>query len=170
VQVFAYRGSGVQNLDLIGTVSAIPAGARPFELRFKAGSPALPGDRLVAMATTDFGTSQLTSIAAVAKDNQPPMASVLAPASAPPGSIVVLDATLSMDPDQGPAPLEYSWRQIAGPQVEISRPNAPLAFFTAPQSGSLAFEISISDGVDSVIQQVRVSIPRRPTRVLEPRS
>jgi hypothetical protein len=169
VQVFADRSFGLEvngGLDLVGTASGIPAGPGPLELRFTAQAPVAPGDRLLAMATTAFGTSQLTNVWVVAKDNQPPVSTLFAPATAAPGTVVVLDGTFSTDPDHGPAPLAYSWRQIAGPQVEISNANAPLAFFTAPPFGSLTFELSLSDGVDTVTQQVHVSIPRRSTRVL----
>ncbi len=69
------------------------------------------------------------------------------------GSIVELDGTKSRDPDKDR--LKYRWRQIIGPDVELSDPDAITPTFTAPdvdRPTTLVFELIVDDGyrVESV--------------------
>lgn len=60
---------------------------------------------------------------------------------------VTLDGTGSSDPDGCPQPLSYTWTHISGTPVTLSDPNAVQPTFTSPNtSGSLGFELEVSDG------------------------
>ena len=63
------------------------------------------------------------------------------------GSTVELDGSKSADPDKDP--LKYRWRQIIGPDVELSDPDAITPTFTAPdvdRPTMLVFELTVDDG------------------------
>ncbi len=61
-----------------------------------------------------------------------------------PGRRVVLDATLSEDPDADT--VSYAWRQISGPFVELGDVARPVIPLPPTLAGSPAFEVSVSDG------------------------
>lgn len=76
--------------------------------------------------------------------NQPPVADAGADQMAAYGATVQLKGQGS-DPD-GHA-LQFSWRQIEGPRVQLSDPSAPTPTFRAPnQSALLRFLLTVSDG------------------------
>jgi leucyl aminopeptidase len=60
------------------------------------------------------------------------------------GSVATLDGTGSSDPDGDP--LSYSWRQLAGPPVEIVEPRSQKASVELRTPGRYVFELSVSDG------------------------
>ena len=80
--------------------------------------------------------------------NERPVAAIDAPASAAPGSAIVLDGSASADPEG--APLSFQWQQVSGPGVEIHGLSAASASFAAPphaeNSESVAFTLVVSDG------------------------
>ena len=57
----------------------------------------------------------------------------------------VLDATPSTDPDNGPRPLTFIWRQLDGARVELHTEGA-LAKFTPTKAGSMTFQVEAFDG------------------------
>ncbi len=58
--------------------------------------------------------------------------------------LVELDGSASADED-GDA-LEYAWRQVSGPRVTLSDPQAAKPFFRTTEPGLYVFELRVSDG------------------------
>lgn len=57
--------------------------------------------------------------------------------------------------------LEYSWRQVGGPSVDLFNANTSSASFTSPQSISntyLTFEVSVTDGTSTTVDTVDVLV------------
>ncbi|MCL2001375.1 MAG: hypothetical protein FWG74_08070, partial [Planctomycetes bacterium] len=84
----------------------------------------------------------------VTREEEPPVAVVVAPTRAMPGALVKMDATQSYDL-QG-SPLVYRWRQTGGPKVtsyvidEKTGDAAPA--FHPPVAGAYSFELVVSNG------------------------
>lgn len=77
---------------------------------------------------------------------------------------VVLDATESADPDEDD--LNYYWRQVRGPQVQLQDQNGPSPSFEAIASADYVFELSIADdklpgGDTSAVATVQVRVSDR---------
>jgi hypothetical protein len=71
----------------------------------------------------------------------------------------VLDASASSDPDNGPKPLTYTWRQKDGAKVELHTDGTAYAKFTPIRTGSLSFEVIANDGkANSPPAVVRVEV------------
>jgi hypothetical protein len=73
-----------------------------------------------------------------------------------------LDGSASFDPDGGPGPLSYTWRQTAGSALAISGSGevSPLVAGLA-DGGSYAFELVVFDGLDtSAPSSVRILTAR----------
>jgi len=74
-------------------------------------------------------------------------------------STVTLNGTASSDPDG--TPLDYLWTQMSGTNVALSDATAVQPTFTAPDAAvpeTLAFELSVSDGVDSATDRVTITV------------
>lgn len=72
------------------------------------------------------------------------------------GELTTLDGRYSSDANG--EPLTYAWKQVDGPKVALSAPQAALASFTPPGPGAYAFElvVSTSSGVQSQSDRVWV--------------
>jgi hypothetical protein len=91
------------------------------------------------------------------ESNAPPSANAGTDQTVSAGAGVTLDGSASSDPD-GDA-VTFSWRQISGTQVALSNPSAAVTTFVAPDKGtSLAFELTVSDGLSSGRAVVGVSV------------
>ncbi len=85
--------------------------------------------------------------------NAPPVALVSIPNNSrelhtEEGMETVLDGSQSSDPDNGPKPLTYLWKQTAGPRVELKTEGAQ-ARFTPPKLGTMTFQLVVNDGKSS---------------------
>jgi hypothetical protein len=70
----------------------------------------------------------------------------------------VLDASASIDTDNGPKPLTFTWKQIEGARLELKTDGA-LARFTPKRAGSFGFEVKAFDGKDySAPTAVKVTV------------
>ena len=75
-----------------------------------------------------------------------PVAHVDAPPTVASGDGVLLDASGSVDPDDGW--LDFEWKQVSGPPVSLDTANAAAATFTAPATDTpaeLTFEVTVTD-------------------------
>ena len=78
--------------------------------------------------------------------DSPPLASAGADQSVHEGDVVTLDASASSDPDPGDT-LTYAWARTGGtgPAVTLSDPTAVKPTFTAPDNGTYAFQVTVTD-------------------------
>lgn len=75
-----------------------------------------------------------------------PTAEAGLPLLAEPGNVVILNGSASEDPDGDP--LAFTWTQISGPTVELSKAETDSPEFTVPEGGTYRFELIVSDGED----------------------
>jgi PKD repeat protein len=102
------------------------------------------------LTVTDMGGLRDTdsSIVNISWQNEPPIAAV-APDYMEPieGTLVALDGSASMDPDDGIA--SHLWTQVEGDPVSIADPTSAVATFTAPKTDqygkNLKFKLTVKD-------------------------
>lgn len=76
--------------------------------------------------------------------NMPPTAEAGEPQTVVPGTIAILDASNSQDPEG--KPLLYHWAATSGPEITLSDPYAPKPTFVVPlTTGSAIFELTVTD-------------------------
>ena len=80
--------------------------------------------------------------------NQPPVAHAGYDIYSAPGSLVILNGSLSRDPEG--APLAYRWRQWSGPPVALASDDTAYPWFTLPADATAnhgwTFELTVDDG------------------------
>ncbi len=101
------------------------------------------------LTVSDGALSAIASVnVTVEHVNHAPAADAGAPQTVNEGSVVILDGSLSGDPD-GDA-LTYAWTQLAGPAVSLNLSNPVQPVFTAPNVSSggavLRFQLIVNDG------------------------
>ncbi|MGD0089410.1 MAG: PKD domain-containing protein, partial [Planctomycetota bacterium] len=70
----------------------------------------------------------------------------------------VLDASPSNDPNNGPQPLAYHWKQMSGPKVDLVKED-PKARFTPKKAGILVFQLKVFDGkAESAPAEIKVEV------------
>jgi hypothetical protein len=101
------------------------------------------------LTVTDFGglLDTDTTVVNVTGENDPPTAEAGSDQTVLEEATVTLDGSNSSDPDDG---IEfYRWKQIAGPSVSLSNPEAVQPTFSAPDVGSdgasFTFELTVTD-------------------------
>lgn len=135
------------------------------------GSPLLP-----VQSTTPVGTLGQLSPWPGATPPQPagcgpvgvvqaPFANAGNPQTVSSGATVILDGSLSSDPNQPPMPLSFTWLQTGGPTVALSDNGFVKPFFTAPTvpGGAapvvLTFSLVASNGfASSAVSTVNVTV------------
>ncbi len=101
------------------------------------------------LTVTDNGglKSSATCIVNVTWENKPPTAITGPDQTVAEGSVVTLDASNSIDPDDGIS--SYGWTQTEGPAVTLSDASAIQPTFTAPNvddsGAALKFELTVTD-------------------------
>lgn len=120
------------------------------ETSFTAPDVDVEGEALVfeLVVTDNSGATAVDScIVNVSWVNEAPTAQAGADQSVMEGDQVVLDASNSVDPDNGIA--AYLWRQVQGPEVTLSDCTMARPAFTAPavdlQGASMLFELTVTD-------------------------
>ena len=101
------------------------------------------------LTVTDYGglKDTDTTVVNVTGDNDPPTADAGPDQNIDEETTVTLDGSNSFDPDDG---IEfYHWKQVAGPSVSLSNPQAVQPTFLAPDVGrdgvSCTFELTVTD-------------------------
>jgi hypothetical protein len=101
------------------------------------------------LTVTDYGglLDTDTNVVNVTGENDPPTADAGSDQTVLEEATVTLDGSNSSDPDDG---IEfYRWKQIAGPSVSLSNPEAVQPTFSAPDVGSdgasFTFELTVTD-------------------------
>lgn len=105
----------------------------------------LPGSLVVSLAVSD-GCSLASTSATIAvgmRPNRPPQLANRSVAVAMPLEFT-LDAREATDPDGDQ--LTFFWRQVGGPQVELSNPDSPNPRFTPQLEGQYDFVVTADDG------------------------
>jgi hypothetical protein len=101
------------------------------------------------LTVTDVGGLKATDTTTVnvTGDNDPPVANAGPDKNVEEETTVTLDGSNSFDPDDGIR--SYRWKQVAGPSVTLSNPQADKPTFLAPNVGpngvSLTFELTVTD-------------------------
>jgi hypothetical protein len=116
-------------------------------------TPSVAGNQSTSLkfelTVTDFGglKDTDTTVVNVTGDNDPPTADAGPDQNVDEETTVTLDGSNSFDPDDGIA--SYQWKQIAGPSVSLSNPQAVQPTFLAPNVGSdgvsFTFELTVTD-------------------------
>ena len=92
---------------------------------------------------------------------QPPIANAGPNQTVRLGSLVQLNGSRSLDPDNGPAPLSYRWTQSSGPSSALSNADFVKPTFTPRTTGAYKFTLTVSDGAaTSAPANVLITVPR----------
>lgn len=128
-----------------------------------------PGTYEIAFRLDSFTDAQsvaeLTNITlgilrAVVAPNQAPIANAGANRTVRLGSLVTLDGSASVDPDDGPMALTYNWLQSGGSAASLSDPANVQPTFTPASAGSYAFSLTVGDGeASSPAATVVITVP-----------
>jgi hypothetical protein len=93
-------------------------------------------------------------------DNQAPVANAGAGRTVRLGSLVTLDGSASLDPDNAPQPLSYSWTQSGGPATALSGADSANPTFTPAATVIYTFSLTVGDGAaQSLPATVDISVP-----------
>jgi hypothetical protein len=116
-------------------------------------TPSVTGNKSLSLkfelTVTDFGglKDADTTVVNVTGGNDPPTADAGPDQNVDEETKVTLDGSNSSDPDDGIA--SYQWKQITGPSVSLSNPQAVQPTFLAPNVGtdgvSFIFELTVTD-------------------------
>lgn len=77
-------------------------------------------------------------------DGEPPIAEAGLGVMAYVGDTVVLNGSSSLDPEG--APLSWSWEQVSGPPVELTKVETDKPSFVVTAPGTMRFQLLVSDG------------------------
>ncbi|QYG91867.1 DUF4214 domain-containing protein [Iamia sp. SCSIO 61187] len=124
-------------------------------------APAGPGTVTFEL-TVDDGQGRTDTDEVSVGLNDAPTADAGADQTVQAGDTVTLDGTGSTDPESGP--LTYAWVQTAGTAVTLTGATTSAPTFTAPASGTLTFELTVTDdGGLTDTDTVDVAVNRAPT-------
>jgi len=93
--------------------------------------------------------------------NSPPVANAGRDIVGVPNEQVILDASMSSDPDAGDAIVSYLWEQESGPTAEIRDQASPTPVLTIPnvdEDSTIVFSLTVNDGSANSEEEDNVSI------------
>ena len=96
------------------------------------------------LTITQGSTAITTTFTVISRANQIPVAFAGYSKSSVPGVLVKLSGAGSFDPDTGPSPLSYSWRQASGSAITLTGALTPTALFMPTVTGVYVFELTVS--------------------------
>jgi|GEM_PF-7000917 len=128
------------------------------------GSPPNPCTFTIT-ANEAFGAPQFS---ASTSTNQPPIAMAGPDRTAPVGERITLDGTLSVDPDHGPANLNYQWSQTGGPSETLQDAHTATPSFVPTAPGRHVFRLVVSDGAATSEDEVTADVMDVPVVLLSP--
>ena len=112
-------------------------------------------------ATASCGSCGSGGSGGTDKVNVPPVAKAGSHQTVRLRSLVRLSGAGSYDPDKGPAPLTYKWKQIGGSLVTLNGGTTPSPTFRPSRSGTYAFTLTVYDGkANSAPAKVTITVPK----------
>ncbi len=114
--------------------------------------PATRGLYRFQLTVNDGDGGTATDLVEITATNTAPIADAGQDRTVPKKAVVILDGSRSSDPDGDP--ITYSWRQTAGPSVALGGATTAWPSFTAPRSGTYAFELTVNDGDGGIAKDV----------------
>lgn len=170
------------DLTLSRLDSAEVTGQIPSAIDLSSTGVILPASLVFAVDVTDSNGTGLTdtdlvTVTVQPPPNQPPVADASVPSEAFPGDMVVLDGSLSSDPDDGVSDLSFDWTQTSGVPVSLMNATTAEASFTVPPEASfpsfpnpslLEFTLTVEDPsgavgsttVELLVQPPPVTVPK----------
>ena len=113
-------------------------------------------------STTDSTVTASDTVTFLAV-NQPPVANAGADSEGFVDDIIILNGSLSTDPDGDP--LTYAWRFVSAPfesQTTLLNADQLMASFVADAKGIFILELTVNDGFTSSSDTVTITVPNRP--------
>ncbi|MDD5036230.1 MAG: PKD domain-containing protein [Methylococcaceae bacterium] len=125
------------------------------------------GKQVVKLGTWTLSASGQLSFSAsgnpIGGINALPKADAGSAQSVSSGVKVALDGSRSADPDNGPSPLTYSWKQVSGPAVTLAGGTTAKPSFTPTAAGVYVFSLTVNDGAgDSSPASVQITVVNQP--------
>ncbi|MBC3767389.1 rhombosortase-dependent M36 family metallopeptidase [Neptunicella marina] len=145
------------------------------KLRFRLGSDSAAAEYgwfIDNVTISNVNTPVFSKVIAgdsVSCDNAKPQLTVEASASVQEGSSTTITAAAT---DRNGDNLTYSWVQTDGPSATVSGEDTETLTVTAPSVNSdttLTFELTVSDGTDTVSSTVTVNVANKPSVVTPPK-
>ena len=138
--IYAWSQVGGPAVTLSGATTASPT-----------FTPAQANDYVFGLVVNDGQASSPQStvtvhVTANTPFNQPPVANAGTNQTVTSGTLVTLNGFGSSDPDNGPSPFIYAWRQVSGPTVALSGATTASPTFTPVQTGEYVFGLAVNDG------------------------
>ena len=141
----------------VGSSTGLVGAETPFfRVNNSTGDPA--GSHTELMGFWTLSNDGKLSFRREASRNQAPTAVIKPIAEAALGQPVILDGSASVDPDQAPESLRYSWTRVSGPIVSLSDGRAAKASFVASTVGAYTFRLTVGDGESSASTTVQLTV------------
>ncbi len=127
--------------------------------------PDTVGTYVLQVAVSDGAASDDAQVSIlVTESNVPPIADAGSDQSVPLGTEVTLDGSASTDPDNGPENATFVWELVSVPELSglhnalILDDTTSTPRFTPDVLGTYVFRLTVSDGEDTVSDNVMVSV------------
>lgn len=166
---------GPQPLTFAWSVATVPPGSalQDADLRTPAQAqasfvPDVPGVYGLTLLVSDGQAQATDTVLVTAARDVPPNARAGADQTVELGQEVQLDGSASDDPDQVPQPLTHAWRLVSLPpgsaltNAALRQAQTASARFTPDVPGSYVLELAVSDGLETALDRVLITVQPRP--------
>ena len=123
--------------------------------------PDVSGAYTLMVSVSDGELSDSDSVVVTVSENQIPVANAGEDQTVDAGESVVLDGSLSFDPDSGPQSLSYLWEIASHPQNSVAtivNQNNVVAFIDPDLAGLYTLRLVVSDGQASDFDEVLIDV------------